>query len=133
MPQLKWYEYEVIECLGVLPEQEEFFESHHFKLAKGGLILELTIYEYESLITFSLFKQTSNKPFLTLTFIIRDEIKFINEKDSASLLFKNCILVSDQFWMYQGNEGKDLFDKTKFATELDIELTVYPHLGFKVI
>ncbi len=93
----------------------------------------MTIYEYESLITFSLFKQTSNKPFLTLTFIIRDEIKFINEKDSASLLFKNCILVSDQFWMYQGNEGKDLFDKTKFATELDIELTVYPHLEFKVI
>jgi hypothetical protein len=129
MPELKWNENEVIECLGVLPEKEDFFESHNFKIQKDGLILEMTIWQYESLVALSIFKENNDKPFLTLYFIVRNEIKFINEKDFASLQFCDVVVVPIRFWMY---ESPDLFDKKNCATKLNIELTVYPQLEFKV-
>lgn len=129
MPELKWNEYEVIECLGVLPEKEEFFTSHYFRLIENNLILEMTIWQYESLVAISISKETDEKPFITLYFIVRNEIRFINKKDFAALEFCDVVVVPIRFWMY---ENPDLFDKKVFATNFNFELTIYPQLEFKV-
>jgi hypothetical protein len=131
MPELRWNEYEVIECLGVLPEEEEFFASHYFRLIKDGLLLEMTIWQYESCIAISASKETDEKPFITLYFLVRDKVTFINEKNSAALKFQDCIVVSSRFWMYREDENKDYFDKNIFPGKLDFELHVYPGIELK--
>ncbi len=131
MPELICNEYEVIECLGVLPETEEFFTSHYFRLTKNELLLEITIWQHESCITISISKETDEKPFITIYFIVRDSLEFVNAKNFASLKFHNCVIVSSRFWMYQEDRKKNYFDKDIFPTELDIELCIYPRLEIK--
>ncbi|HEY9402311.1 MAG TPA: hypothetical protein VIQ24_06435 [Pyrinomonadaceae bacterium] len=46
MPMLVWNQYEFIECLGVVPEVEEYETAHYFKVTKDGLRLELSIFQY---------------------------------------------------------------------------------------
>lgn len=50
MPQLKWDETEFIECLETLPTVEEHSVSHVFEIKKDGLILQLTVWQYESVV-----------------------------------------------------------------------------------
>jgi hypothetical protein len=128
MPELIWNEHEVIECLGVLPETEEFFSSHYFRLTKNELLLEITIWQYESFIAVSISKETDKEPFITLYFIVRDIVEFVSAKDFSSLKFRNCVIVSNEFWMFEEDEKNNYFDKDKFPTELDIELCIYPKL-----
>lgn len=131
MPELKWNETDVIECLGVLPETDEFFSSHSFLLNKDGLFINITIWQIESLVALSIAKDSKAVPFLDIHFVVRDRIDFINEKDYSSLIFRDCIVVSDQFWMYYKSDKNDVFDKTAFTWVTDLELTVYPGFHFK--
>ena len=82
MPQLKWNEDDFIECLGVLPKTDEYFCSHSFVVIKDNLKLELTLWQYESLVAISLSQGNRQDAFLTLYFIVRENIKFLNEKNS---------------------------------------------------
>jgi len=44
---LEWDQYKFIECLGVLPELDEEYETNHvFRVEKDGLRFILTIYQY---------------------------------------------------------------------------------------
>jgi len=131
MPELVWNEYEVIECLGVLPETEEFFTSHYFKLIKNELVLAMTIWQIESCVAISISKETDSKPFVTIYILVRDKISFVNEKKSSYLVFRDCIVVSSEFWMHTDEEFINYFDKNIFPSKLDFELHVYPKLELK--
>jgi hypothetical protein len=136
MPELKWNEYDFIECFGVLPEKEEFFTSHYFRVVKDELLLEMTIWQYESCIAISISKATDKIPFFSVHFLVRDEVVFINEKESAHLKFQDCILVSSRFWMYEermklSDKQSDYFDKETFPEKLDFELHSYPRIKLK--
>ena len=133
MSELKWNEYEVIECLGVLPEKEEFFTSYNFRFNKDGLFLEMTIWPYESCIALSISKESDEKPFMTIYFIVRDKLEFISAKNFASLQFLDALLVSSRFWMSRPEKIQNYFDKNIFAKQTDFELIVYPRLEFKVL
>lgn len=129
MPELVWSEHEVIECLGVLPETDEFFTSHYFKLVKDEFLLQMTIWQHESCIAFSISKEKDESPFISIYFVVRNNLEFINAKNFASLKFHDCIIVSSRFWVYE--ENKNFFDKDIFPTKLDLELCVYPRLEIK--
>jgi hypothetical protein len=129
MPELKWNQYDFIECLGVLPEVEEYETNHFFKLEKDGLILEMTIWQYESLIAVSLIQKEAEKPFLTFFFVVRDEIKFRNDKESSYLEFIDSVIVPLRF--YHLSQG-DVFNKANYPTDISIELWTYPQLEIKV-
>ena len=131
MPALKWNEYEFIECLGVLPEKEEFFTSHYFRLVKDDLLFEMTIWQYDSCIAVSISKADDEKSFITIHFLVRDKAVFVNEKTSMKLRFQDCMIVSNRFWMSRDDDKKDYFDKSKFPTKLDIELYTYPKIELK--
>ena len=131
MPKLNWNEHEVVECLGVLSETEEFFVSHNFRLAKNDLFLEITIWQDESCVALSLSKENVEMPFLTIHFLVRDKIAFFSEKDVGFLKFQDCIIVSGRFYVYQKGESDDYFNKNKFSTELNIELHTYPRIELK--
>ena len=136
MAELKWNEYDFIECLGVLPEKEEFFTSHYFRLVKDELLLQMTIWRYESCVAISISKEFDEKPFVTFYFLVRDEVIFINEKESSFLRFQDCVIVSNRFWMNQEimkpfNQRNDYSNKDDFPSKINFELHVYPNLEIR--
>lgn len=136
MPELKWNEYDFIECLGVLPEKEEFFTSHYFELSRDDLFLQITVWQHESCVAVSISKESDKQPFIIFHLLVRDEIIFINEKESSFLRFQNCIIVSSRFWMNREivkllDQQNDHSNKKDFPSKIDFELHVYPRLEIK--
>ena len=130
MPELKWNDYEVIECLGVLPEIDDYSTGHHFKVEKSGLMLEMSIWQYESLIAISLYQTISEKPFITLWFVVRDKIRYINDKRGSFLEFTDFLIVKNR--AYYIEEG-DVFVESKFPMKLNLELTIEPEIYFRIV
>lgn len=130
MPQLKWNEYEVIECLGVLPEVDDYNTKHHFKVEKNGLILEISIWQYESLLAISLYQTENEMPFITLWFVVRDKIRYVNYKRGSFLEFADFLLVKNRGYYIE--EG-DVFVKSKFPLKLNLELTVEPEISIRIV
>ena len=97
MPELKWNEYDFVECLGVLSKTDEFFCSHGFTIIKDGLKVDLTLWQYESLVVISIHQESNPKPFIEFSFIVRDKIKFMNEKSISQLIFCDCVFVENRF------------------------------------
>jgi hypothetical protein len=55
---LVWNQYEFIECLGVVPEVNEEYETHHlFKVEKDGLRLELGVFQYAGDVYLDLYRE----------------------------------------------------------------------------
>lgn len=132
MPELKWKDYEVVECLGVLPETDEFFTSHYFQKVFGSIRLGLTIWENESLIAVSLFEDQTTEPFLDLCFIVRDRIEFVSEAKFSSLRFHDTVIVSSRFWRIYDEDKSDWFDTKLLSTRICFELITVPKFEFKV-
>lgn len=130
MPELKWNEYEIIECLGVLPTVDDYNTGHHFKLEKNGLFLKMSIWQYESLIAASLYQSGKENPFITFWFVVRDEIRYINDKRGSFLRFGNFLIVENRaYYIEQG----DVFEESKFPMKLNLELTVEPEISFRIV
>jgi hypothetical protein len=130
MPDLKWNEQELIECLGVLPETDEFYCSHRFKLNLENLRLDLTLWQYESLVSIELYNEPEESPFVSLCFIVRDRIAFMNEKNTSALGFYDCAFVDGRFWRIRDREF-DLFGIERLPVKLNLLLSTYPKIEFK--
>lgn len=132
MPELKWNEYNFVECLGVLPETDEFFCSWHFTVIKDDLKLDLSLWQNESCIAVSISKVKSKTPFITFYFIVRDEVKLKKEKDVLALIFNDIVFVESRFWIERVGKYVDYFDKGNVATKNNFVISTFPKLEFKV-
>ena len=133
MPELKWKEHEIVECLGVLPETNDFFTSHSFSRAFSSIHLELTIWKNERLIAVSLFEDRKTDPFLDLCFIVRDRVVFVSEVEFSSLRFHASVVVTSRFWQIYDEAKKDWFDTKFLPTKIGFELTTFPKFEFRVL
>ena len=75
MPQLKWDETEIIECLETLPKVEEYSVSHVFEIKKDGLILQLTVWQYESVVQFVIFREQVEVAVIQMALFVRGEVR----------------------------------------------------------
>lgn len=130
MPELKWNEYEIIECLSVLPEIDDYNTGHHFKVEKNNLILKMSIWQHESLIAISLYQTGNENPFMIFWFVVRDEIRYINDKRGSFLEFSNFLIIKNRsYYIEQG----DVFEESKFPIKLNLELTIEPEISFRIV
>ena len=53
---LNWNQYEFIECLGIMPEVDEY-ETYSFQVSKHGLRMELSVVEYSGDVYISLYRE----------------------------------------------------------------------------
>ncbi len=132
MPELKWKDHEVVECLGVMPETDEFFTSHSFQRVFDSIRLELTIWENESLVAVSLFEDQKTDPFLDLCFIVRDRVEFVSEAEFSSLRFHDSVVVTSRIWQIYDEDKRDWFDTKLLPTKIGFELATFPKFKFKV-
>ncbi len=69
MPELVWNQYDLIECLAVLPEIDEYETGHHFTVWREDLRLLLSVYPYSADISLSLFRGESQESLFTIRMI----------------------------------------------------------------
>lgn len=129
MPQLKWNEHEFIECLGVLPEVDDYETGHHFRIEKNGLILALSVWQLDSLFEFSLYQIGWEKSFLNFYLSVREEVKFVKDKRGSYLSFRDCSIVSPKQPIPESINFVRHIDSDNLVMELEVE----PQIQIKFI
>ena len=123
MRELKWNEYDFVECLGVLSSFDEDSVLYTFKTEKDGLVLEIVICHYESFVEVLLFQKDDTEPFLRISFLVRNEVRFVNEKNSAYLEFSDCV--------FSNFYDDEIFDKNKYPSYSIFEIHTFPKFQLK--
>jgi hypothetical protein len=130
MPELQWDELDFLECLGVVPEEGEYGTSYAYKLERNGLRLELSLWPFESMAGFSLYRETDALALFTFALAVRGNIRRVNDKRGDYLEFTNCIVVADRFsYLTIGNP----FDRERFAAGTTLELFINPDIRFSLV
>ncbi len=84
---LVWNEYEFVECLGVLPEVEEYETSHFFRVEKDGLRLLLSVFQYDGDVYLDLYREGIEPPLFSMRLIGCEGARYVNEKGGEWLEF----------------------------------------------
>lgn len=126
MPQLKWDETEFIECLEILPVVEDYSVSHVFEIKKDGLILQLTVRQYESVVQLAVFREQVEVAVIQMALFVRGEVRYIKELKSEFLEFRHCIPVTSSFSDLDFPENP--FNQKEYPYDLTVWLFVKPHI-----
>lgn len=132
MRELKWNQFEFVECLGTVPIFDEFFNSFTFSNVFDGLALQLTVWPEERTVAISIATVTEEQPVLSLNFVVLDQITFIKEKEFMSLKFRDSVLVSTRFWQNEKDEIEEYLN-LETTMKADFELSTFPRLALKVL
>ncbi|HWS87320.1 MAG TPA: hypothetical protein VN282_10165 [Pyrinomonadaceae bacterium] len=84
---LVWNQYEFIECLGVLPEVEEYETSHVFRVEKDGLSLLLTVFQYDGDVHLELCREGIEPPVFSMKLIGCEGARYVSGKGAEYLEF----------------------------------------------
>ncbi len=84
---LVWNEADVISCLEVLPEVGEDETAHAFTVARDGLRLEITIFQYDGDVAISLFRDGVADPVFDVTLLGCQGIRLVKDPAAEHLEF----------------------------------------------
>src|SRR5215213_7672538 len=130
MRELNWSKHDFVECLGDLYEISPYDNAYCFNLKNDFFSLEINVADCFSVIAIFASAAGSEIPIFSLQFIVRDKVCSISDKKISYLLFKDCVLVTNDFYSVQDYEEK-VFDQDKFPKYLDFELHTFPKLQLK--
>jgi hypothetical protein len=128
MPQLRWDQREVLECVGVVPETDEYDTYHSYTIEREGLKLLLTLWQFESVLQLSLYRGNQRDTILHMALAIRGPVQFKRTKRyewEEFLLFSDCVSVPNRFYYHKLG---DVFDTDKFPYSFDVEVAFYPDI-----
>ena len=86
MPQLVWNEYEFIECLGVVPEVEEYETAHYFKVEKDGLRLEMSVFQYAGDVYLDLYRDGVETPIFKMRLLNCAGARYVCDRNGREVL-----------------------------------------------
>jgi hypothetical protein len=134
MPQLNLSQYEFIECLEVLPTVEEGQIRHLFTVARGGITLELTLWQYESIVQFALRSGNASDPLIEFAIVVRGAAGHLKVPGGLECLeFTDCLIVPDRFSYVDYQRVRlDVYDSTKMPGVPTIRLFVKPSISIKL-
>jgi hypothetical protein len=124
MRQLKWNEYEVVECLGVLSIFDEDSGFYDFKVEIGDLVVELGICSYNSFVEIRLFQSTNAIPIFETSFYVFKEIRFINERNISYSEYSDCVIA--RLYDFDHNDGSEPIEFVTF------QLHMLPNLQLRI-
>ena len=127
MAELKWDEQDFLECLATLPEVDEDGIWYTYRVRNEGLALVITLWTYQSIVQFSLVRETSERPVTELSFVVRGPVWRKQEKYGDFLIFPDCVLASVQFY---GSNLDDVFDRVTYPSGITVQVSAYPDIHF---
>jgi hypothetical protein len=128
MPQLQWDELDLLTCLGVVPEVEEYGVEYRYRVEAGGHVLVLTIWPLESVAAFSLLAGDSATPLVEWAAFVRGPVRHVNDKRGEYLEFQDSVIGSDRFWHL---DAGDVFDRSQYPGGVTVELGVRPQIRIR--
>ena len=128
MPQLKWNQYDFVECLGAVPTVGGYETEFRFVVEQNELRLEVIVFPDESLVQVSLFRAGSDDYLTTFGLAVRGEVRFINDKRGAYLEFEQCVVVPNRFYYF---DMRSVFAGDKYPDSVDFELHTSPDFQLK--
>jgi hypothetical protein len=84
---LRWDPTDVLGCLGVIPIEDEDGVSHAYSLEKGGLRLELTVFQYAGDICLTVYRDGIVAPIVDLSIVDCDAARWIHDERGSYLEF----------------------------------------------
>ncbi len=84
---LVWNQYEFVECLGVLPEVEEYETCHSFRVERDGLRLSLTVFQYDGDVYLDLYREGVEPPVFSMRLLDCDGARYVSDKGGEHLEF----------------------------------------------
>lgn len=129
MPQLEWDEQDFLQYLAVIPEVEDYEVSHTYRVTQGGIALQLTLWQLESMVQVSLYREGAVEPMTSFGLAVRGPVRYRSEKWGEYLEFHDCVLVAGRFSYIQMG---DLFDEGRYPRGLRMLLSVYPEIQAKL-
>jgi len=84
---LTWGPTDFLECLGVLPTEEEHGISHSYSLAKDGMRLELSVYQYDGDIYLTLWRDGVESPVVDVRLFKCDAARWVHDQRGNYLEF----------------------------------------------
>jgi hypothetical protein len=130
MPQLAWNETEFLDFFSVEPTVEEYAVSHSYEIERNGLRLLFTVWQLESVIQASLFRDNVDEPLFAFAAYVRGEARFINDKRGRFLAFEDTVIAPNRFWYFQSG---DLFDRKRFPISLTVTMTIDPDIRIEFV
>lgn len=83
---LVWNQYEFIECLGVIPQVEEYETSHTFEIVKDGLRLCLTVDQYAGDVYLDLYREGVKQSVFSMRLLDCDGARYVSDKNGRECL-----------------------------------------------
>jgi hypothetical protein len=120
MPQLIWDESDFISCLEVLPEVEEYGISHHFTVKKDGLRLELTVYQLDSDIYITLYRDGIETALISFQITQCSGTRYVNDDRGEFLEFAPSQVFGDRY-----SRG--------YLIPVGVRLSVKPHISIQLV
>jgi hypothetical protein len=127
---LQWNEYDFIGCLAVEPVVEEDQDSHEFAVHAAGVVLRLTVWQYESVVQISLCLESSPRPLIEVVVFVRDCAIARERADDEWLELRDCILAGSRFsYIQMGN----VFDRRRYPYGYQVRIRVRPQIEVEIV
>lgn len=125
MPQLDWDELDFLDYLEVAPVVDEDSASHSYELLQNDLRLILTVWQYESVVQLSLFRDATDATIFSFACYVRKNARYVNDKRGRYLELVDCVIAPTRFWYLQAG---DVFDHNRFPHGLTVQVEARPDI-----
>lgn len=130
MPLLQWNEYDFIGCLEVEPTVDEYQVSHTFDVSRNGVVLRLTVWQYESVVELLLAMESRAQPLIELVLFVRGGAVAQADDSQEWLELRDCILAASRFSYL---EMGDVFDRTRYPLGHFLRIRVQPDIQVEIV
>lgn len=97
MAEFVWEPLEFLDALGVAPEEAEDGISFHYKLTRGDLRLELTVWPLDGDVSLSLHSPSQTEPAVDLRLLDCPGARVVSEKRGKFIEFSGANLFSGRY------------------------------------
>ena len=125
MPQLQWNDVDFLDFFAVEPGVEDGAVSYNYEIQRNGLRLLFTVWQYESVIQASVFRDDGETALFTFAAYVRAEARFVNDKRGRYLEIADCIIAPSRFGYI---ESGDPFDRERFPIAVTVTLAIDPDI-----
>jgi len=101
MPQLEWNDNDFALCLEVMPEVDEHRVEYIYTVKKDGLVLTVTVWQYESVIGLSLRAPGVDAPAMEFALYVRGPATYMDEKWGEYLRLSDCVIAPSNFHHFE--------------------------------
>ncbi|MEM9997298.1 MAG: hypothetical protein AAF809_06320 [Bacteroidota bacterium] len=129
MPLLNWDPTDVIECLEVLPDEEEYGIRYGFTCTADGLRLQMDVWPLESMVAISVKREGLTESGVTFWLYVRGRVRQVKDKSGSELRFENVLpLPLGSFY-----DPYTLDQLGRFEYQATFRLSVKPHIRIELI